>query len=343
MISDAAQDKSLKFAESELSEALNMSLDALSGNQYIVLAKKELDLSNKLLRTVSTVIALTTTLVNVVDNYSDNKLVTQLISDATALNDFSGIDWFNVQLLDTFLPLSVILLMHEFGHILVAKRDNFEITSPTMLPMYILPNLGLTTGIKTLPKSLASLFDFAFIGPFMGMFTSLIFLALGASLTTGADPEALKLFPTVPLGTLQLSTLGATILDFLFGGKAVVTGGSPTSAIALHPFALAGFAGFMINSLQLLPIGSTDGGRMSQAIFRRVGHRTVSGVTWFVMLVVSFFPTADVLTAAWLISSLANGDMVEPCREEVDDVGFIRYGLAFVLWSAAFLAVVPMT
>lgn len=177
----------------------------------------------------------------------------------------------------------------------------------------------------------------------MGIFASLVFLVLGAKLTLAADPEALALFPSLPVSTLRFSSLGGSILDFLFGGEGVLTGRSPTDGVILHPYAIAGFFGFMINSLDMLPLGSTDGGRISQALFRRKRHEFTSGVVWCTLLLFSFFPGADVLTAAWVVYNFSNGGSVEPCREEVDDVDFFRCGLALLLWSVAILAVVPMS
>ena len=59
---------------------------------------------------------------------------------------------------------------------------------------------------------------------------------------------------------LRISTLGATIVDYLLGGG-VITSLSPAT-INLHPYTIAGYIGLVINALSLLPVGNTDGGRL---------------------------------------------------------------------------------
>lgn len=206
--------------------------------------------------------------------------------------------------------------------------------------MTTLPNLGCKTNIKTAPKDLSSLFDFAFVGPFMGIFASLVFLVLGAKLTAQADPTTLQLYPSLPIATLRFSTLGNAILDTLLGGALQTAPAS--SGCVLHPYAVAGYFGLLINGLDLLPLGSTDGGRISQALFQRRMQDNISGGIWFGLLAISFFPGADVLTTAWIVSNIANGDKPEPCENEVDGVNIFRTIAAFALWFVAYLAIVPV-
>lgn len=56
----------------------------------------------------------------------------------------------------------------------------------------------------------------------------------------------------------------------LGGGDGILINQEAATQIPLHPIAIAGFVGMIINALDLLPIGSTDGGRMSQ-VSRRNG------------------------------------------------------------------------
>ena len=50
--------------------------------------------------------------------------------------------------------------------------------------------------------------------------------------------------------------------------------------IPLHPIAIGGFLGLIIHALDLVPVGSTDGGRISQAILGRVWHLTFSSLVF---------------------------------------------------------------
>ena len=100
----------------------------------------------------------------------------------------------------------------------------------------------------------------------------------------------------------------------------------------------------MLNSLELLPLGSTDGGRLSQALFGRSTHSIIGGATWFTLLVSSFLlPNQDVLIGVWAVYNIVQNDMEIPCRNEVDEVNIPRSLAAFGLWFVAILAITPMS
>jgi membrane-associated protease RseP (regulator of RpoE activity) len=203
--------------------------------------------------------------------------------------------------------------------------------------------MGAVTQLKTSPKNLTSLFDFAILGPILGLCTSLVFLVTGMQSTLIATPEAVQYFPHLPVGVLQLSTLGGSIVDYFYGGNGMITRQSAASTVPLHPLAIAGFCGIIINSLELLPMGSSDGGRMSQALFGRSAHAVVGSATWVALLVCSFlFEQQDLLIGAWVVFNVAQSDMEVPCRNEVDKVNLPRSLAAFSLWFVAILAIAPM-
>ena len=111
----------------------------------------------------------------------------------------------------------------------------------------------------------------------------------------------------------------------------------------LHPLAIGGFTGLLINSLALLPLGSSDGGRMSQALFSRNGHLLVGGATWFSLLLTTLaLDQHDVLLGAWVVYNIAQNDQEVPCRDEVDKVNIWRAVAGFGLWFVAVLTLVPL-
>lgn len=300
--------------------------------------------TSRILLSFSTATALITTFLFAVGCFGANVNVAQHMQELTEAGDYSGVNWFNGELAQVLLPLGFIQVMHELGHLLVARRDKFKTEPPTLLPFWFLPYLGAKTDIKTSPQDLTSLFDFAFMGPFLGLFTSAIFLFTGLQSTLLADATASQYFPTIPVSLLQLSTLGGSIVDNFFGGTGIITLQDPSNTLNLHPFALAGFCGMMLNSLELLPLGSTDGGRLSQALFGRATHRIIGGATWLTLLVSSFLlPNQDVLIGVWAVYNIVQNDMEIPCRNEVDDVNIPRSLAAFGLWFVAILAITPMS
>lgn len=107
------------------------------------------------------------------------------------------------------------------------------------------------------------MFDFAVSGPLAGIVASTIALVVGAQLTAVTDPAS---FPALPLEILRQSTLGGGIIEAILGndilsipegarGSELVNG----MTVPLHPVALAGYFGLVVNALALLPIGSKCG------------------------------------------------------------------------------------
>jgi hypothetical protein len=298
---------------------------------------------NKWLLSLSTLAGVVTTFLFGVGVYAGNDAVTAHLNDLNAISDPSGMGWFNGMLAEVLIPIAFIQILHELGHLLVAWKENIKTSPPTLLPFWILPFMGAKTQLKSSPKNLSSMFDFAFLGPFMGIVSSLIFLVVGLQMTLIADSAASMYFPTLPVELLRCSTLGGTIVDTMFGGSGYITSQADTTNILLHPFAVAGFTGLVINALSLLPLGSTDGGRMSQALFGRGGHLLVGGVTWFSLLLTTLaLDQNDVLLGAWVVYNIAQNDQEIPCRDEVDNVNIWRAAAGFGLWFIAVLALVPL-
>ena len=218
---------------------------------------------------------------------------------------------------------------------------------PTFLPILgSLPLLGTLTRIKSSPKNFTSLFDFAFLGPLLGMVSSFIFLGTGLVATKAAlDSGGAQFLPALPVSVLNLSTLGGSIVDnFFAGGDGYITAMDPTTPVPLHPFAIAGYCGLLINAIEMLPLGATDGGRLSLTVFGRQGHSLVGGLTWFALLVCSFAledQQGSLLISAWAINNVFQNDMEVPCRDETDNPSLPRLLAAFALWFLAALIIVP--
>lgn len=320
---------------------------ATSGDSVLLLLNSDFSpTTSRILLSFSTAAALVTSFLFAVGCFGANENVAQHMQDLVAAGDYSGVNWFNGELAQVLLPLGFIQIMHELGHFLVALRDKIKTAPPTLLPFWFLPYLGAKTEIKTSPRDMTSLFDFAFMGPFLGLFTSAIFLCTGLQSTLLADAATSQYFPAIPVSLLQLSTLGGSIVDYFFGGTGIITSQDPSNTLLLHPFALAGFAGIMLHSLELLPLGSTDGGRLSQALFGRQAHSIIGGAVWISLLASSFLSSdgnQDVLLGVWAVYNIVQNDMEVPCRNEVDPVNIPRSLAAFGLWFIAILAITPMT
>ena len=297
--------------------------------------------------------AFITTLLFAVGVFGSNDAILNRLTDASAIGDFSGLDFFNGKVVEILFPLAVILGSHEFGHYLVSKKEKIETASflPTFLPFWSnLPLLGSLTRINSSPRNKTALFDFAFLGPLLGFISSFIFLGTGLLATKSAvegGSSAETFLPALPVSVLKLSTLGGSVIDNFFGGSTgYITSQDPATAIQLHPMAIAGFCGLLINAAEMLPLGATDGGRMSLAVFGRQGQSIIGGLTWFFLLIASFSlseQTSGFLVTAWVINNVVQNDMEVPCRDETDDVNLPRILAVWALWFLAALVIIPMS
>jgi len=316
---------------------------AATSTPVLILLNKDFSPQNAFIRPLSTIIALITTLYYGINVFAGNPEM----SAKLASGDFGSFEQFNTQILQVLAPIAATQIIHQLGHYAIATKDKFEISAPILIPYAEqLPNLGIRTDIKSSPPNLKSLFDFAFIGPFLGLTTAIVFLAYGLQVTATATPEMLQTFPTLSVADIRCSTLGGSIVDFILGGSnGAVTNLGLDNVVRLHPFAVAGFASLLIQALELLPLGASDGGRMSLALFGRTGNVLIGGSVWFALFFGTLFLGAaskDLLLGIWVVSNFAQNDMEIPSREEVTDVDVYRSLAGFSLWFVAILAVVPL-
>jgi len=326
--------------------------DFAAGDEDPVLVLLNKDLSpgvSFVLTTICSTVAVVSAFVYCVSVYGGNDLVTSRLSEATAINDADGLSWFTDKVYFAMVPMFGIQLLHEVGHFIAAKSNKMELGAPTLLPFWSLPFMGAKTDLLTSPPNRNALFDVGVAGPLTGLLASLACLAWGLDLTATADASAMQYFPSLPVSLLQTSSLGGTMVDFFLGGGAVgaenrfITMQDPATLVTVHPLVVASFISLLLNAIALLPLGSTDGGRMSLAIFGRFGHTLVGAVAWVAILVAAFgMEQGEVLLGAWLVNNVVQNDMEIPCRDEIEEVSIPRLLAAVSIWFVTVLAVTPL-
>jgi Zn-dependent protease len=160
------------------------------------------------------------------------------------------------------VPLMTILLCHEMGHFLQARRYGVYASYPYFIPMPISPigTFGAVIGMEPGMGSRRALFDIGISGPLAGLVPTFICCLLGLhwSHVVQTHPQ-----PGVP-------TMGSSIL---FDQLVQVVLQPPSTGseytVILHPMAFAGWVGLLITSINLIPIGQLDGGHILYALLRR--------------------------------------------------------------------------
>jgi membrane-associated protease RseP (regulator of RpoE activity) len=162
------------------------------------------------------------------------------------------------------LSLLGILLVHELGHYIAARLHHVPASPPYFLPLPFLGFFGTLGAVITMRdriRSRKALLDIGAAGPIAGMIVALPVLFWGLTLSR-----------VIPRPTSNYIQEGQSILYWLM--KRVVFG--PLRAdqdVDLHPMAFAGWGGFMLTMINLLPWGQLDGGHIAFSLFGENQHR----------------------------------------------------------------------
>eukprot|EP00563_Minutocellus_polymorphus_P009759 CAMPEP_0181025234 /NCGR_PEP_ID=MMETSP1070-20121207/2994_1 /TAXON_ID=265543 /ORGANISM="Minutocellus polymorphus, Strain NH13" /LENGTH=849 /DNA_ID=CAMNT_0023102339 /DNA_START=39 /DNA_END=2585 /DNA_ORIENTATION=- len=221
-------------------------------------------------------------------------------------------------------------IVHEAAHWAVASSKKMEITFPTLVPSLVTGVTSSITALKKSPKNKQDLFDFAIVGPLAGIIASCALLFLGCGITATLDSASYAQLPALPLAVLRQSALAGGIMEYILGDGmlSVPASAAGTAALAdvnisLHPFAIAGFFGLVVNAINLVPYGRTDGGRVALALFGRSGSQ-VAGFFALIALFLQGIFSSDLLLFYFAFITFFQSENEIPCRNEVDDIDFSR-------------------
>ena len=161
--------------------------------------------------------------------------------------------------------LMLILLSHELSHYFASRVHHTNATLPYFIPApSIIGTFGAFIKMKSPIASRKALIDIGASGPIAGFIVSFFASVIGLYFS-----EIIK----IPEGGSALS-LGDSILFSAL--SRVVIGVAPEGYdILLHPVAFAGWIGFFVTSLNLIPVGQLDGGHIAFALLGRF-HRYLS-------------------------------------------------------------------
>ena len=136
---------------------------------------------------------------------------------------------------------------------------------PNVLPSATTGLAGAITPIKSPPPNNKALFDFAIAGPLAGLIVSIGLLFVGLALTRQMGMDAN--LPVLPVELARASSLGGGMIQYFLGKYTLLPGQGPEAYVELHPFAISGWIGCIINALALLPLGrKSSKKRMSSTV-----------------------------------------------------------------------------
>ncbi len=159
--------------------------------------------------------------------------------------------------------LMTILICHEAGHFLQARRYRVYASFPYFIPMIPpIGTMGAVIAMEAHTGDRKALFDIGITGPLAGLVPTLIFSIVGLNLS--------RPMSTAPV--VAMPPIFRMIAETFFPQLAEAHG------IDLHAMAYAGWVGLLITSLNLFPIGQLDGGHVLYGLLRTKAHAAATTV-----------------------------------------------------------------
>jgi membrane-associated protease RseP (regulator of RpoE activity) len=254
-----------------------------------------------------------------------------LFVGAQMVEGLTGINWRLLDGLPFTAGMLAILVSHEFGHYLTARRLGSPTSLPYFIPMPFGPfgTFGAFITMSMPPRNRRHLLAIGAAGPLAGLIVALPVLWIGLRLSH-VQP--------LPASGYQMegnSLLYAAMKALVFG-RLLPSGGVD---VWVHQLAFAGWAGLLVTGLNLIPAGQLDGGHIVYALLGRKGARIATWVVLAAMVGLSFVWTGWVL---WLVLVLLLGRMQDMPLDDITELTGGQRVLAAVMVAVFILVFVPI-
>jgi membrane-associated protease RseP (regulator of RpoE activity) len=182
-----------------------------------------------------------------------------LMSEA---NPFTSLSGFAAGIPFSF-SLLCILGVHEFGHYFAGRLWRVNVTLPYFIPVPLPPigTFGAVIKMRSSIPNRKALVDIGSSGPIAGFMVAIIATVIGLKYSTIVPVDR----STDVVHYLLGESLMFKFLSWL------TLGPLPASQdIMIHPVAFAGWIGFFVTALNLIPFGQLDGGHILFAVSPRI-------------------------------------------------------------------------
>lgn len=233
------------------------------------------------------------------------------------------------------VPLMAILLVHEMGHYLAARRRYLNVSPPYFIPA--IPPVGTFGAFIKIRSPIPSkrvLIEVGAWGPLAGSIVAIPLLVIGSFFSEVRPIPQQTEGIAVHFGT-------SIILELLF----LLRFGhlSFDASIFLHPTAMAAWFGLFITALNLLPMGQLDGGHVIYALFgqRRAQFISIAVFACLIPLGILYWPGWLLFATLALILGLRHPPPLDPYTP-LDRRGRLLGWVSIVLFLVTFMPV-PIT
>ncbi|KAL0547614.1 hypothetical protein IC582_017558 [Cucumis melo] len=235
-----------------------------------------------------------------------------------------------------------ILGVSEIATRVTAARYGMKLSPSFLVPSNWTGCLGVMNNYESLLPNKKALFDIPVARTASAYLTSLA-LAVSAFVIDGGfngGDNAMYIRPQFFYNNPLLSFIQFVIGPYSDDLGNVLPYAVEGVGVPVDPLAFAGLLGMVVTSLNLLPCGRLEGGRIAQAMFGRSTAALLSFATSLVLGIGGL--SGSVLCLAWgLFATFFRGGEEVPATDEITPLGDDRYAWGVVLGLICFLTLFP--
>nr|MBC7244797.1 site-2 protease family protein [Chloroflexota bacterium] len=202
--------------------------------------------------------------------------------------------------------LLTVLVAHELGHYLTARRLGVATSLPYFIPMplHFFGTMGAIIRTRAPMRNRRQVLALGAAGPLAGLIVAIPILVFGLM-----QSQVLPI-PKRPGIIIEGNFLLYALLKFLVFGRFLPSHGYD---VFLHPTAFGAWAALLVTGLNLIPAGQLDGGHVSYAL---LGNKA----RWLSRLAVIAALVLGMLWSGWLLFALLLLVLGQRHAEPLDDV-----------------------
>ncbi|KAK7405853.1 hypothetical protein VNO78_07463 [Psophocarpus tetragonolobus] len=235
-----------------------------------------------------------------------------------------------------------ILGVSEITTRVTAARYGVKLSPSFLVPSNWTGCLGVMNNYESLLPNKKALFDIPVARTASAYLTSLL-LAVAAFVADGSfngGDNALYIRPQFFYNNPLLSFVQYVIGPYTDDLGNVLPYAVEGVGVPVDPLAFAGLLGMVVTSLNLLPCGRLEGGRIAQAMFGRSTATLLSFGTSVLLGLGGL--SGSVLCLAWgLFATFFRGGEEIPAKDEITPIGESRYSWGIILALICFLTLFP--
>lgn len=267
---------------------------------------------------------------------------TVALTSGLFLKPYATIDDYLANFAPLFGGFLTIFTVSEIATRVTAARYGVKLSPSFLIPSNWTGCLGVMNNYESLLPNKKALFDIPVARTASAYLTSLV-LAISAFVADGnfnGGDNALYIRPQFFYNNPLLSFIQYVIGPYADDLGNVLPYAVPGVGVPVDPLAFAGLLGMVVTTLNLIPCGRLEGGRIAQAMFGRSTSNVLSFATTLVLAIGGL--SGSVLCLSWgLFATFFRGGEEVPAKDEITPLGDNRFTWGCVLFLICLLTLFP--